>query len=159
DIKPANLLVTTQPREVESLSPECRRALMALRLPPGVIKILDMGLARFEEAFDMAATVLTQLGTVVGTPDFISPEQARNSSSIDIRAALYSLGCTGYFLLTGRPPFPSGTLTEKLLQHQLDHPEPVQALRPEVPTPLAAILSRLMAKEPDQRYQTPAEAA
>src|SRR5262249_7749413 len=74
----------------------------------GIIKILDMGLARFQESPHSATTLLTQIGSVVGTPDFISPEQARTSHAIDIRSDLYSLGCTGYFLLTGQPPFTTG---------------------------------------------------
>ena len=102
------------------------RPLPTLAYPWGVVKILDMGLARCTDAFTgRAATHLTQIGSVMGTPEYIAPEQARDSHTSDIRADLYSLGCTLYFLLTGRAPFPEGTLTEKLIQHQMDEPEPV----------------------------------
>src|SRR5262249_30228240 len=77
----------------------------------------------------------------------------------DIRGDLYSLGCTLYYLLTGQPPFPGGTLTGKLLRHQLDEPERVEALRPETPAGVAAIIRKLMAKKREDRYQTPAELA
>ncbi len=125
------------------------------------VKILDMGLARFttpEDEGDSSST-LTQEGTVIGTPDYMAPEQARESHGVDIRADLYSLGCTLYFLLTGRVPFPGGTMTEKLLRHQLDQPTPIEQLRPETPDAVTAVAYRLMAKKPDDRFQTPAELA
>ncbi len=78
---------------------------------------------------------MTRKGTVMGTPDYIAPEQALDSHTVDIRADLYCLGCTFYYLLTGRVPFPGGTLTEKLLKHQLDEPRPVEQLRPECRRP------------------------
>ncbi|HEY7157740.1 MAG TPA: hypothetical protein VH575_27535, partial [Gemmataceae bacterium] len=84
-------------------------------------------------------------------------EQARNAHAADTRADLYSLGCTLYFLLTGQPPFPNGTATEKLLQHQLDPPTPIEQLRPDVSPALAAVVRTLMAKRPEDRYRTPAE--
>ena len=100
------------------------------RSPWGTVKILDMGLARYCDPFTgQASTHLTQLGSVMGTPDFIAPEQARDSHGSDIRADLYSLGCTLYFLLTGQAPFPDGTMTDKLLQHQFDEPESLAAVR------------------------------
>ncbi len=119
------------------------------------------------------------MGTVLGTPEFIAPEQACNSSTCDIRADLYSLGCTFYYLLASQVPFPTGTVTDKLLQHQLDHAEPVgkvrgmrlaarlsarefQQVTPEqlrVPAPVEEVVSKLLAKHPDERYQTPAELA
>jgi serine/threonine protein kinase len=138
------------------------------------VKITDFGLARWtDDDADGPGSHLTQLGTVLGTPDFISPEQARNSRTCDTRSDLYSLGCTFYFLLAGRPPFPTGNLTDKLMQHQLDQPEPVgkaraarlRALSPddgaqaqsEVPAAIAAIIAKLLAKQPDERFQSPAE--
>ncbi len=104
-------------------------------------------------------TRLTQLGKVVGTTDFLAPEQARNSHGVDIRADLYSLGCTMYFLLMGKVPFPEGSPMERLLKHQLDEPQPVENLRPEVPPALVAVIRKLMAKKVENRYQTPAEVA
>jgi formylglycine-generating enzyme required for sulfatase activity len=95
----------------------------------------------------------------MGTVDYIAPEQARNSHDVDIRADIYSLGCTLYYLLAGRPPFQGGTMTEKLLQHQLDEPSPIEQFRPDVSPALAALLRKLMAKKPADRWQTPQEVA
>ena len=94
---------------------------------------------------------------MLGTADWLSPEQARDSHDVDIRADIYSLGATFYFLLTGRPPFPEGTLAQKLILHQMREPTPVRNVRPEVPERLAAVLGKMMAKQPSERYQTPAE--
>src|SRR5262249_27648078 len=127
---------------------------------PAHVKILDMGLVRgggFDE--DDADADLTRAGTVVGTPDYMAPEQAKNSSTGDHRADLYGLGCTFYFLLTGKPPFPDGSPIEKLLKHQVDPPQPLQALRPDVPNELAQIVARLMAKEPAERFASARELA
>jgi serine/threonine-protein kinase len=126
-----------------------------------LVKVLDMGLARLRHAEEgnEPTSIMTLEGVVMGTLDYIAPEQARNAHAVDTRADLYSLGCTLYFLLAGQPPFPNGTATEKLLQHQLDTPTPIEQLRPDVPTVLAAVVRTLMAKRPDDRYQTPAEAA
>jgi serine/threonine-protein kinase len=136
DIKPANLLLARN----------------------GVVKLLDLGLARRESVDDNSqSTALTQEGSVLGTPDYIAPEQALRASSVDIRADLYSLGCSLFFLLTGQPPFPGGTLTEKLLRHQLDPPPPLAQVRPDAPPHVAAVIERLLAKRPDDRFQTPAE--
>jgi serine/threonine-protein kinase len=92
----------------------------------------------------------------LGTFDYISPEQARDPRAADVRSDLYSLGCTLFFMLAGRAPFAEGTMVQKLLQHQQDPPPPIEALRPDVPDRLAAILARLMAKDPNDRYQRPA---
>jgi WD40 repeat protein/tRNA A-37 threonylcarbamoyl transferase component Bud32 len=138
DVKPSNILVTSG----------------------GTVKLLDLGLARLAAPADGHTTsMLTEDGAVMGTPDFIAPEQALSSHKVDIRADLYSLGCALYYLLTGQPPFPGGTLAEKLVKHQLARPRPVRELRPDVPPALAAVLDRLMAKRPEDRYATPAEAA
>jgi serine/threonine-protein kinase len=102
---------------------------------------------------------LTQTGMTLGTFDYISPEQARDPRAADTRSDLYSLGCTLFFVLVGRPPFADGTLVQKLLQHQQEPPPAVEALRPDVPAPLAAIIARLMAKDPNDRYQRPAALA
>jgi serine/threonine protein kinase len=100
---------------------------------------------------------LTQMGAAVGTPDYISPEQARDARSADIRSDLYSLGCTFYYLLTGQAPFQGDTATEKLLHHCFDEPKAVEQLRPEAPPRVVMIVRRLMAKKPEERYQTPAK--
>lgn len=95
----------------------------------------------------------------MGTPDFIAPEQARNSHLIDARADLYSLGCTLYYLLAGRVPFPADTVTEKLYKQWLEEPDPIERLRPEVPAGLAVVIRRLMAKQPADRVQSAAALA
>ncbi len=120
------------------------------------IKILDMGLALLQAGADRP---MTGEGVVLGTPDFMAPEQARQAHQVDIRADIYSLGCTLYYLLTGQVPFPGGSMLQKLMKHQLETPRPVQALRPEVPAEVAAVLRTMMAREPKHRYQQPAEAA
>ncbi len=97
----------------------------------GLVKILDLGLARLGTGTqENAAADLTREGSVMGTPDYIAPEQAVNSRLADGRADIYSLGCTFYHLLAGQPPFPDGSLTEKLLKHQQAEPEPLGRLRP-----------------------------
>jgi serine/threonine protein kinase len=139
DIKPNNLMLTAD----------------------GVVKILDMGLARMihgsEEGDSFSA--LTHEGAVMGTPDFIAPEQALDPRQADIRADIYSLGCTLYYLLTGRVPFPGGTLIQKLDKHRWGEPPAVQEVRPEVPRGLIAIVRKMMAKSPADRYQTPGDVA
>ncbi len=91
----------------------------------------------------------------LGTFDYISPEQARDPRDVDVRSDLYSLGCTMFHMLTGRPPFPEGTVLQKLLQHQEEPAPDVRTLNPSVPPDLAAIILKLMAKDRDRRYQTP----
>jgi serine/threonine-protein kinase len=138
DVKPANLLAEP---------PEGPCA-------PGRVKVLDLGLALSTRG-DAAGAA----GGLSGTPDYIAPEVAHDADSRDVRSDLYSLGCTLYFLLTGRVPFPGGTWTEKLLRHQYDAPVPLRALAPDVPPAVAAVVERLMAKVPAERYDTPADAA
>jgi serine/threonine protein kinase len=94
----------------------------------------------------------------MGTPDFIAPEMALNPIQADVRADIYSLGCTLYFLLTGRVPFPgSGGILDKVRYHCYETPTPLRELRPEIPDRLAATIDRMMAKSPDERYPTPAD--
>jgi uncharacterized protein (TIGR03067 family) len=102
---------------------------------------------------------LTQVGTVMGTPDYIAPEQAQDAHLADIRADIYSLGCTFYDLLAGHAPFPEGTVVAKVLAHMERSPRPLTELRPDVPPALARVVERMMAKDPAKRYQTPAEVA
>ena len=149
DIKPVNLYLTGDPPG------------------PVLIKILDWGLASLrppalavaEFSENSATTAANPTRGVLGTADYLSPEQAKSPENVDIRADIYSLGCTFYFLLTGRPPFPGGSLMDKLLRHQNEEPPPVDALRPDVPAALAVIVRRMMAKQPQDRYQTPAAVA
>lgn len=123
----------------------------------GMVKILDMGLARAQASED--SSTLTQEGSVMGTLDYVSPEQAMNAHTVDIRGDLYSLGCTFYFLLTGRVPFPGGTAMEKLSNHAFNEPTPVEQLRKDMPPGVAAVVHKLMAKKPEERFQMPAELA
>jgi serine/threonine protein kinase len=144
DVKPANLLLARHPAQRDV----------------GLVKVLDMGLARLVAPADgEAIDTLTQAGSVMGSLDYIAPEQALNSHAVDTRADLYGLGCTLYYLLTGRVPFPVENPMEKLLAHRTCEPEPVEERRPDVPPAVVAVLHRLMAKRPEDRYQTPAEAA
>jgi formylglycine-generating enzyme required for sulfatase activity len=105
------------------------------------------------------SSTLTQEGTMIGTLDYVAPEQARDSHAVDIRTDLYSLGCTFYYLLTGQVPFPGGEALEKLYKHGFEQPTSVERLRPEVPPSVAAVVRKLMAKRPEDRFQTPAELA
>ena len=147
DIKPSNIIVSGE-RHVPQAT------------EPAFVKILDMGLIRAVGQDDPSAgTDLTRDGTVVGTPDYMAPEQAKNSSTVDHRADLYSLGCALTFLLTGRPVFPDGSAIEKLLKHQIDPPPPIRESRFDVPEGLAAIVAKLLAKKADDRYQHAREVA
>jgi serine/threonine-protein kinase len=138
DIKPSNLL-----------------------LAAGVVKLLDLGLVRLAHRAEVAesASTLTEEGWVVGTPDYLAPEQASDSRKADIRSDLYSLGCTCYFLLAGQPPFPYGSPTDKVIKHAMLEPQALAQLRPEVPPAVTAVVRRLLAKRPEDRFQTPAELA
>jgi serine/threonine protein kinase len=124
----------------------------------GVIKVLDLGLARFFHDEDEVITKKYD-ENVLGTADYLAPEQALDSHAVDVRADIYSLGGTFYFCLTGSTPFSQGTAAQKLIWHQTRRPTPVRELRPEVPEGMEAVIDRMMAKEPAARYQTPAEVA
>jgi serine/threonine-protein kinase len=151
DIKPSNLFVTRRlDANVNGQEPS----------PYGIIKVLDLGLALIQpREGEREKTRLTQLGKVVGTTDFLAPEQARNAHEVDIRADLYALGCTFYFLLAGDVPFPEGAAMEKLLKHQLDEPTAIEARRRGLPAGLGDLVRKLMAKRPEDRCQTPGEVA
>jgi serine/threonine protein kinase len=144
DLKPSNLMVN----------------------PAGCVKILDLGLARAVrerlESGERAPGSLTGEHGVLGTVDYMAPEQWDDSRSVDIRADLYSLGCTLYHLLTGAPPFAGAKYdnrTKKMLAHAHAPVPPVRVKRPDVTDGLAAVLERLLAKKPEERYATPAEVA
>ncbi|HVS35871.1 MAG TPA: protein kinase [Gemmataceae bacterium] len=137
DVKPSNLFLT----------------------PDGIVKVLDLGLARLTHPDDGGSGTLTLSGAVMGTPDFIAPEQARQSHTVDARADLYSLGCTLYFLLAGRPPFPNGPLAAKVAAHLFEEPTPLAQLRPGTPPAVAAVVRKLTAKKPEDRHPTAAAAA
>jgi len=135
DIKPANCLLDNN----------------------GTVKLLDMGLARLID--DEASLTLDNNENVLGTADYLAPEQALDSHKADSRADIYSLGCTLYYLLTGHPPFPEGTITERLLKHQREKPASILNERPDAPPTLLHICERMMAKDPDDRYQSAGEVA
>jgi serine/threonine protein kinase len=154
DIKPHNLMITSG----------------------GQVKILDFGLARFVMETAPAGNLLaapvaasaesgrtpesiTQIGTVMGTPDYIAPEQARDAHTADIRADIYSLGCTLYHLLAGQVPYPEGTAQDKIDAHQERMPKPLTELRADLPPKLVRVVERLTARDPEKRYQAPAEVA
>jgi eukaryotic-like serine/threonine-protein kinase len=134
DIKPGNILVDRS----------------------GVVKILDLGLARFFNDEDDALTKKYD-ENILGTADYLAPEQALDSHMVDIRADIYSLGGTFYYLLTGKPPFPEGNVAQKLLWHQQREPAPLSNFRADVPPELAAVVSRMMTKDVNKRYQVPQE--
>lgn len=123
----------------------------------GTVKVLDLGLARIHASVE--ASTLTREDHLIGTLDYVSPEQATNSHTVDIRGDLYSLGCTFYQLLSGQVPFPGGSAMEKLSRHGFQAPRPIEELRPDVPPAVAAVVRKLLAKKPIDRFQTPTELA
>lgn len=152
DVKPQNIMVTQD----------------------GRIRILDFGLARLarereqpmgvdvnnpQDQMQRTADALTLVGSVLGTPDYIAPEQVSDAHSADTRADIYSLGCTLYCLLTGHPPYPHGSAMDKLVAHSRQTPPPIDKERPDVPPELIAITSKMMARAPADRFQTPIDAA
>lgn len=124
-----------------------------IRCADGRVKILDFGLAMLTAEGDN----VTAPSTVVGTPDYMAPEQADNPRTTDIRADVYSLGGTLYFLLTGQPPYPGATPLSKIQAHREQPPPDVRRARPDTPLALAAVLERLLGKKPEDRYPSPAE--
>lgn len=125
----------------------------------GVVKLLDLGLARFFNASDEESLTIKHDEKVLGTADFLAPEQAIDSHKVDLRADIYSLGCTLYYGLTGHPPFTDGSLVQRLLAHQTRRPPSIKYDRPDVPEDLVAIVEKMMAKKPGDRYQTAADVA
>jgi serine/threonine protein kinase len=123
-----------------------------------VVKILDFGLAKMT-AGGTGANGLTASGQMMGTPDYVAPEQTVDAARADIRSDVYSLGCTLYYLLTGKPPFAGSSMYVVLEAHQTKEATPVHVVRPEVPQGLSAVVARMMAKDPAQRYATPGQVA
>jgi serine/threonine protein kinase len=119
-----------------------------------IVKVLDFGLAKVARAQNEDPN-LTDDGAMLGTPAFVAPEQTLDAANADIRADIYSLGCTLYYLLTGAPPFEGRSCYEVLQAHQSMEARPLSLIRPEVPEELAAVVRKMMAKDPAQRYQTP----
>jgi serine/threonine-protein kinase len=161
DIKPSNLLVTRKRKARGLAAAMAGEGSGTAKYPHGLIKVIDFGLARLQlrESEPAPTRRLTRIGTVMGTPDFIAPEQALNTQEADIRSDLYSLGCTFYYLLTGRLPFPRGSMVDKLKQHETKEAIRIERLNPEVPVELGNVVRKLMAKQPELRYQTPADLA
>jgi eukaryotic-like serine/threonine-protein kinase len=129
DVKPANLLVNKE----------------------GVIKVLDLGLALFQDQGDGSLT-MEYNDKVLGTADYLAPEQALNSHNVDNRADIYGLGCTMYFLLTGHPPFPDGSIASRIIKHQTTLPPDIRKSRPDCPGELDGICVKMMQKDPRYRY-------
>ncbi len=134
DIKPANLLIDRR----------------------GSVKILDLGIVRFTH--DDGNSRTGGADVILGTLDYLAPEQAEDSSNVDVRADLYALGATLYFLIAGHPPYTMADVRRKLEAKQTEDPPPLYALRPDVPAEFAGIIGRLMARDPDERYPSPATA-
>jgi serine/threonine protein kinase len=138
DIKPSNLILNKNGKK-------------------HTVKILDFGLAKAKSEDEEPNTGLTGMGKMLGTPEYVAPEQIRDAASADIRADLYSLGCTLYYLLAGEPPFRGRNEFELQEAHVFKTAKPLNLVRPEVPVELANVVAKLMAKEPGKRYQTPSE--
>ncbi|WP_299470026.1 serine/threonine-protein kinase [uncultured Gimesia sp.] len=133
DIKPSNIIIT----------------------PGGRAKLVDLGLARKES--DNASADLTSAGTTLGTFDYISPEQAKDPRNVDVRSDIYSLGCTLYHMLTGEPPYGEGTVLQKLLDHSGKNVPDPAVINKQLPHELSLIVQKMMASDPEERYQTPEE--
>lgn len=152
DVKPTNLLVTKHPETGDLL-----------------VKLLDLGLARFSDQSELPAIVaqpsrpapagLTQAGQVLGTPDYMSPEQARDTRAADLRSDIFSLGCTLFRLLTAEMPYPGESITDKIKARQHGTPSSLKTLRNDAHVELIAVVSRMMAHDPAARYQSAAEVA
>lgn len=138
DLKPENLIIDAE----------------------GFVKVLDFGLALLEDNPEAEFSLSMIFGHgCVGTPDYIAPEQSKDGQSVDARADIYSLGCTMYFLLTGKLPFPKGTASQKIKAHREQTPRPIAEIAPNVPEEVVAIVEKTMAKQPEERFQSMSELA
>jgi serine/threonine protein kinase len=148
DLKPANLMLL-------GATPDTTQK--------ATVKILDIGLGRtfFEEGTSeqVPEPGLTGEGVILGTPDYMAPEQARDPRQASIRSDIYSFGCVLYHLLTGQPPFPDTNVISQMIRHATEEPRPLREFNPAVPDGLQQILQWMMAKDPAQRYPTPERAA
>ncbi|GHT41211.1 hypothetical protein FACS189443_2670 [Planctomycetales bacterium] len=132
DVKPSNILVNHQ----------------------GEVRVLDLGLALLDEHVYEGRITHIQEDTILGTADYLAPEQALDSHKVDARADIYALGCVLYFCLTGHPPFPEGSVSKRLLDHQQNEPSDIFADRPDAPTDLVQLCKKMMSKNPNDRQQT-----
>lgn len=135
DLKPSNLMI----------------------MPDDHVKVLDLGLALIQGETETDRTITGGQGYVVGTLDYLAPEQAEDPLKVDARSDIYSLGCTLYYALTGSPPFAGGNALQKMLKHRLDPPRPVCEVNPSVPATFAVLLTRMIAKRAEMRFQSAAE--
>jgi serine/threonine protein kinase len=135
DLKPSNIIIT----------------------PHDHAKLLDLGLALVQGEAPCEREVVGGRGYVVGTMDYIAPEQAENAAKVDPRSDIYSLGCTLYFAITGQPPFPGGTPMEKIQRHRSEDPLPIPQLNTSVPPAFIGLIRKMMSKNPDQRFSSAAE--
>lgn len=135
DLKPSNIMVT----------------------PNSHAKVLDLGLALIEGEVAQPREIIGGQGYVVGSMDYIAPEQTRDAVGVDARADIYGLGATLYFALTGRPPFPGGTAKDKIQRHRKEEPAPLRQLNPGIPERFAALVEKMMAKDPNERYASAAD--
>jgi serine/threonine protein kinase len=151
DLKPGNMMILPRLLTGESDVTTGR-----------ILKILDFGLSRVaDEDPDeepLQDTHLTAAGAMLGTPDYVAPEQARDASAADIRADIYSLGCVAYHMLTGRPPFPDKNAIRQMVRHATETPPPLKHARPEAPVFVQKFLDRMLAKAPGDRFATPLQA-
>jgi|SRR5262245_3239282 len=146
DLKPANLML---------VEPSGKKTEIADR----AVKILDIGLGK--AVFEEGDTVqkITGDGVLIGTPDYLAPEQAKDAKRVDIRSDIYSLGCVLYHALTGQPPFPDKSILNQVMRHATEPPRPLSDFLSEVPAGLQDVMNWLLAKDPAQRYPTPERAA
>ncbi|NBO91463.1 MAG: serine/threonine protein kinase [Planctomycetia bacterium] len=144
DLKPSNLMLTP-PSGSTTLGSS--------------VKILDIGLGRVMEDSDDTDAGLTGEGVLLGTPDYMAPEQARDPRSIDIRSDIYALGCVLYHLLSGQPPFPDTNIISQMIRHANETPRPLVEFNKTIPDGLQQIVNWMMAKTPEGRYPIPARAA
>lgn len=155
NIKPENILIAGY--QAKGQSGDSSNS----AVPRGVVKILNLGFAQLNEAPTVVGASKTAVrpGTAIGPADYIAPELIQNMASADIRSDIYALGCILYFALVGKPPFPDGATPDKLAAHQTKEPVPLEKAKPDVPPKLPQVVRRMMAKKPEDRYQTPAELA